>query len=81
MAQREYKLYDVFVYHDFDSFVEPQRGMNASEIGFDKDRTVVAIGQPIHEGRAGTIILGGLAGMPEMQAFLDDWARAKQDSA
>jgi hypothetical protein len=71
VSEREYKLYDVFVYHDLDSYVEPRHGMNGSELGFDEDRTVVAIGRPIHEGRAATVILGGLAPMPEMQEFLD----------
>lgn len=41
MSEREYKPYDVLVYHDLDSFVEPQLGMNGRELGFDEDRSVV----------------------------------------
>lgn len=76
MSEREYKLYDVLVYHDLDSFVEPRKGMNGRELAFGEDRTVVAIGPPIHEGRAATLILGGLTEMPKMQELLDAWAES-----
>lgn len=79
MSDREYKLYDVLVYHDFDSFVEPELAMNGAELGFGADLSVAAIGDPIHEGREATIILGGLAPMPEMQAFLDRAGRDVPD--
>jgi len=78
VSEREYKLYDVLVYHDFDSFVEPKKGMNGRDLAFGEDRAVVAVGPPIHEGRAATVILGGLREMPEMEALLDVWAKAKQ---
>lgn len=71
MSEREYKPYDVLVYHDLDSFVEPQLGMNGRELGFDEDRSVVVIAPPIHPGKTATVVLGSLRPMPEMQAFFD----------
>jgi hypothetical protein len=77
VSQREYKLYDILVYHDFDSFVEPEPGMNGKELGFDADLSVAAIGPPIHEGRAATVVLAARSSMPEVQAFLERAERKK----
>jgi hypothetical protein len=44
--------------------------VKADELGFSAAEEVVAIGAPIFEGRAGTVILSGVP-QPEFQAFLE----------
>jgi hypothetical protein len=70
--EREYKLYDLLVYHDLDSYITPELGMTASELGFSEQGHVVALGPPIHDGRVATAVIAARPGpMPEVQSFLD----------